>query len=288
MMKKVNLMTMSMFMRIFFKYKLDRDLEDLRDGYEEMLDLVVEAGYPAVDVTSWEIDILGLEYVKKALEERNLKTSSLIYPEQFAAMDEENFQNRITRAMKGADTARALGTEIFMLVPQAQDGIEQYEPEQIRRRMTEHWCPITEYAKGFGLHVVVEDTPDLKLHFCRADEVKEVLDAVPGLELVYDSANMILTGEDPVEYLEKFAGRIAYVHLKDYRIAPPGSMVVEYDQNGTAMASAPIGTGMIDLKQIINTLKKIGYQRDVTVEFRVDDDGEYLKSLIRSRQYVES
>ena len=59
------------------------------------------------------------------------------------------------------------------------------------------------YARQLGLHPVIEDTPNLKLCLEKADEVKEVLDAVEGLELVYDSGNMILDGEDPVEMLKK-------------------------------------------------------------------------------------
>ena len=286
-MNRKNVMTMTMFIQLLFKFKLDHDTEDFRDGYEEMMDLVRDAGYDAVDVTSWEVNILGIDAVKEILGERNLGVSSLIYADQFAAMDDEGFDTRIEQAKRGADMAETLGTDIFMLVPQAQKEISQYTAEEIRARMIAHWIPITAYAKEKGLHVVAEDTPDLKLHFCRAADVKEVLDAVPGLELVYDSANMILVGEDPVEYLKEFAGRIAYVHLKDFRIVPKGTMLAEYAEDGTAMTTAPTGEGMVDLRQVIETLKAIGYQGEMTIEFRVDDDKEYLHSLIRSREYIE-
>ncbi len=44
-MRKVSLMTMTLFMRLFFKFNLDHDMEDLMEGYEEMLDLVAEGGF---------------------------------------------------------------------------------------------------------------------------------------------------------------------------------------------------------------------------------------------------
>lgn len=286
-MRKVSLMTMTMFMRILFKYNLDHDREDLLDGYEEILTMVQEAGFDSVDVTGWEAGILGLDTLKAMYQKYHLKVSSFIYPEQFALMDEEGFGQRIARAESGIDIAAALGTEVFMLVPQAQEGIGQYTPDEIQASLIRHWNPITAYAKEKGLHVVIEDTPDLKLHLCRAEDVKKVLDAIPGLELVYDSANMILVGEDPIEYLHQFAGKIAYVHLKDYRKAPAGSMLLEYAQDGTAMSTAPIGTGIIDLRAIVEELDHIGYSGGMTLEFYVDDDKEYLKSLIRSRKYVE-
>lgn len=286
-MRKVSLMTMTMFMRILFNYNLDHDKEDLLDGYEEILTMVQKAGFDSIDVSGWEAGILGLDTLKAMFQKYHLKVSSFIYPEQFALMDEEGFGQRIAKAKSGVDIAAALETDIFLLVPQAQEGIEQYTTEEIQASLIGHWIPITAYAKEKGLHAVIENTPDLKLHLCRAEEVKKVLDAVPDLEFVYDSANMILVGEDSIEYLHKFAGRIAYVHLKDYRKAPAGSMLYEYAQDGTAMSTAPIGTGIIDLPAIIEELDHMRYSGGMTLEFYVDDDKEYLKSLIRSRKYAE-
>lgn len=287
-MRKVSLMTMSMFMGVYLKFMYDHDKEDLLYGYEEILEMTAEAGYEAIDVTSWEVELFGLELLKELLQKYCLKVSSLIYLGQFARMDEEGFEERVKKAEQGADIAAALETEVLMLVPQAQEGIEQYTPDEVRSAMIKHWIPVTAYAREKGLHVVVEDTPDLKLHFCRAEDVKKVLDEVPGLELVYDSANMTLAGEDPIEYLKEFEGRIGYVHLKDYRQAPAGSMMREYAQDGSAMSTAPVGTGIIDLPEVVRQLERMRYTGGMTVEFYVDDDKKYVKSLIRSREYVEA
>lgn len=286
-MKKLSLMTMTLYMRIFFKFNLDHDMEDLREGYEEIMDMVQAAGYEAVDVTSLEMICLGLDFIQDMLRRHQLKVSSYIHFGQFAAVDEEGFEERIKQAKQGADYAYSLGTDVFMMVPQAQADIGSCTPGQIRESLIRHWKEITPYAKAKGLHVVVENTPDLKLHFCKADEVKEVLDAVPELELVYDSGNMILVEEDPVTYLELFQGRIGYVHLKDMRKAPAGSMMVDLAQDGTPMSAAPTGTGLINLQAVVGKLDEIGYQGGMTVEFFVDDNREYLKSLKRSREYVE-
>lgn len=286
-MKKPALMTMTMFFRLFFKFRADRDEEDLVDGYQEMLDLVQEAGFQAVDVISWEVKLLGLERVKRMLADHDLSVNSYIAFGEYARMDEEGFAGRIEQGKQDADTAAELGTDVLMLVPQAQEGIEEYMPEVIRARLAEHWRPIAEYAKEKLRHIVIEDTPDLKLHLCKASDVMEVLDQVPGLELVYDSANMTLVGEDPLEYLKAFEGRIGYVHLKDYRPTPPGGVLVEFAEDGTKMSTAPVGTGIIDIKGIVAELKKAGYSGGMTMEFIVDDDGDFLKSLKRTCKYLE-
>ena len=192
-----------------------------------------------------------------------------------------------TAAFAAADTAVELGTKILMLVPQAQKNIDELTPEQIRKQMILHWREIVPYAKDRGLHVVVEDTPDLQLDFCKAEDVREVLDAVPDLELVYDSGNMILAGEDPVKYIEKFRDRIGFVHLKDMRKAPEDLMMADISKDGELMSTAPTGFGMIDLQGVIKKLDEIGYNGGMTIEFFVDDDRDYIKSLKRSREYIE-
>lgn len=285
-MKKPGLMTMTMFFRVFFKFQADHDKEDLIDGYQEMLDLVQEAGFQAVDVISWEVKLLGLDCVKKLLADHGLSVNSYIAFGEYARMDEEGFAGRIEQGKQDADTAAALGTDVLMLVPKAQEGIKQYTPEAIRERLAEHWRPIVEYAKKKELHVVIEDTPDLKLHLCKAEDVMEVLDKVPGLELVYDSANMTLVGEDPLEYLKTFEGRIGYVHMKDYRPTPPGGLLVEYAEDGAKMSTAPAGTGIIDIKGIAAELEKAGYNGGMTMEFVVDDDGDFPNSLKRTYDYL--
>lgn len=285
-MRKVSLMTMTLFMRLFFKFNLDHDMEDLMEGYEEMLDLVAEGGFQWVDVTSWEIGILGLEFVAEQLKKRGLCVSSVIHPDQFAAGGEAETVGRIEKAKKIADAAYALDCDVLMLVPQAQPDVNERSREWLHQRMIEHFAPILAHGKTRGLHVVIEDTPDLKLQLCRATDVKEVLDAVPGLELVYDSGNMILTGEDPLIYVGQFVGRIGYVHLKDMRKAPVDSMMVDLAQDGTPMSSAPTGTGLIDLPAVIQTLNVAGYDGSFSVEFFVDDDRDYLKSIKRTKEYI--
>ena len=97
---------------------------------------------------------------------------------------------------------------------------------------------------------------------------------------------MILMGENPLTYLRQFTGRIGYVHLKDIREAPNDSMMVDLAQDGTPMSSAPIGTGLIDLSAVIQALKSTDYEGSFSVEFFVDDDRNYLKSIKRTKEYI--
>ena len=193
----------------------------------------------------------------------------------------------VENGKKAADMALALGTDVLMLVPVSHEGIAAETPENIRKNLIAAFVPIAEYAVEKGLHPVVEDTPDLRMCFCKATEVLEVMDGAKGLELVYDSGNMILDGEDPVAYLKPFAGRIGFVHIKDMRILEKGTSN-ECMRDGRPTSSAPTGTGLIDIPAVIEELVKQGYERGITVEFAKHPDMSYLDSMIKSREYIES
>lgn len=287
-MRKLSLMTINILGQMFFKFQMDQGLEEFADTYEEMMELVAETGYEAVDVTGIETQILTTAKVKEILAANHLAVSSYIYMDQFAEIDDTAAMQHINNGKAAVDTAKELGTKVLMLVPFAQSNVCDYTPEQLRGQLVKCFLPITAYAKEQGIHVVVEDTPDLRLHFCRLGEVKEVMDAVPGLELVYDSGNMLLVGEDPVEYYDALADKTAHIHLKDMRYASAEERFADTAEDGTTkMTGAPTGTGMVDLKTLMEHVRAKNYDGYLTVEFALDVDGDYRKSLIRSREYLE-
>lgn len=285
-MNQISLMTLNMVVPLLFKYDIDHDLDGLKDGYDEVMEMAETAGYAAVDVTGWEVEKIGFDFVLETLEKHHLKVSSLIFFEQFASMDEEKFEERIRHTEKAAELAKRLGTAVIMLVTQASENMEDFTEEQIRMQQVRHFRAAVPLIKAKGLHAVVEDFPDIRLGMCRAENVKSVLDQVPGLELVYDSGNMILEKEDPVRFLEQFSGRIGHVHLKDMQTAPEGHPSPDLACDGTPMTAAPTGTGLIDLPSVIRKLVKMGYDGYMTVEFAEDGNGDFPASLSRSRNYI--
>lgn len=286
-MRKLSVMTLSMFMQMLYKVKITGDMDEFVETYDEMMEIISESGYTAVDLTAMEVDLLGMEGIDKILGKHHLAVSSYIHFDTYASMDEEGFQERVRAGERAADLAAHFGTKTLMLVPQAHQGIEELSPVQIRERLAAHFRPIVSYAKQKGLTTVVEDTPDLRLHFCAQKDVREVMDAVPDLRLVYDSGNVILVDEDPAAYYEALQDRVGYIHMKDMQEAPAGAAAPEYAADGRAMAAAPSGTGMIDFEKVCRLIKNSGFTGYVTVEFCVDSDNDYRKSLVRSREYFE-
>jgi len=281
---RISIMTMSMLRMVFIPIHLVQDYDEALNQYDEMMHAVSLAGFCGVDVTKWEADYLGVENIRKTLKEYNLSVSSYITFDEYAKS--EGLQERIENGKRQADIAKELGTNVLMLVPMAHEGLESLSKEEIHQNMISAWASITSYANRLGLHVVIEDTPDLRLQLCKIEDVKAVMDQVPGLELVYDSGNLILDGEDPIDYIKAFSGRIGFVHLKDIRIMPEGTETNEKMADGRPTGAAPIGTGLIDIPAVIKALEETGYAGGMTVEYAQFDDMNHLESMEKSFQYV--
>ncbi|MBP3478664.1 MAG: sugar phosphate isomerase/epimerase, partial [Oscillospiraceae bacterium] len=104
---------------------------------------------------------------------------------------------------------------------------------------------------------------------------------------VYDSGNMLLTGENPVEYYEKVAHRTAHIHLKDMRMAGPTEKNADISENGQRFCIAPTGTGLVDIEAVIQKCKSLGYDGWYTLEYSQHPGVDRKTSLVRSREYIE-
>lgn len=284
---KISLITLNIVGEMFFKFQKNQDFAGFLKEYDEMLDMVKECGYSTVDVTAMETMAFTADGVRKKLDEHGLKAGCYIYMDQLASMDETGYMDRVQRGKEAVDATIVLGTDLLMLAPLAQEGIESYAAEQVHDSLAHHFIPIVEYAKEKGVRVVVEDTPDLRLHFCSMDDLKAVFEKVPGLEMAYDSGNMILVKEDPIAYYEAFLEKICHIHLKDMRMAEPKEMVGDRAVDGNLITVAPTGTGIIDLEGVVKNIKRHQYSGYLAIEFAKDTKEDYRRTLVQSREYIE-
>jgi sugar phosphate isomerase/epimerase len=82
----------------------------------------------------------------------------------------------------------------------------------------------------------------------------------------FDPANLILYGiGDPIGALKKVAHLVRSVHCKD-AIATTGKPGIDWGRE------VPFGTGQIDAKRFIRTLKEIGYRGPLTIEREIPED----------------
>jgi sugar phosphate isomerase/epimerase len=107
---------------------------------------------------------------------------------------------------------------------------------------------------GIHDHARREDNPDYKVW-----DPKYVLSVVQGRDsrigACADTGHWIASGLDPLESIRLLKGRVISCHLKDQNISGPQGHCVPY------------GTGMGEIKQILDELKADGFQGNISIEY---------------------
>lgn len=124
------------------------------------------------------------------------------------------------------------------------------------------------------------------------DEVDRMLENTnPAyVSLLYDTGHFAYCGADPLEMVQKYAGRIKHVHLKDIRpdivkkVKEEGLSFLE----GVRLGAFTVpGDGCIDFEPIFRILEETGYEGYMLVEAEQDPaKANPLEYAIKARKYI--
>ncbi|GAF97362.1 unnamed protein product [marine sediment metagenome] len=99
------------------------------------------------------------------------------------------------------------------------------------------------------------------------------------LAINFDTGNVTIAGNDPVETLKAIINHVVYVHLKDVT----RGMAAEGEEFGV-VAGVAIGEGEVDIKGCIDVLKGHGYEGYLSIECSGVDQLkrsiEYMRKLL--------
>lgn len=168
-----------------------------------------------------------------------------------------------SQALPTLEAARYLGAKKMMVIPK-----ERRSPEAIARCVNE----LAELSAGYGVSLVMEEYDDTSFPICRTEDVLYYLDACPALSCCFDTGNFRFMGEDELDAYEQLKGRIAHVHLKDRAFTPQWGSYGTTAVDGQNLYPAPVGSGEIQIKELLSRLGKDGYDGLYTIEhFGVQD-----------------
>ncbi|MGF1447859.1 MAG: sugar phosphate isomerase/epimerase family protein [Opitutales bacterium] len=116
------------------------------------------------------------------------------------------------------------------------------------------------FAENLRLCLEIADDAGMPLAFhphrgCIVEtiaETEKILDRVPELKLLVDTAHLQSCGADPVQFIQLFGDRIVHTHIKDY--------------NPDTRQFCELGLGCVDLKGCLDGLVKAGYTGVLCVE----------------------
>ena len=100
----------------------------------------------------------------------------------------------------------------------------------------------------------------------------KMLEAVPGLRLLFDPANVRAVGEDPCAFYRRYRERIALVHLKDFAPAAGGGLL-----------PVACGEGALDWPELLPLVAEA--QGPLLIEY--ENPGDAADSFRRSLAFLE-
>ena len=249
--------------------------------------LLRDSGLHCVDLLDVEVQMYGDAALQQAMAETGVKLGCLISNVSFFR-EPEKTQEQLMTALQ---LAKRLGAPILMVVPGSAEDAEicsHYTKEQMLEQAVAQYRKAVELAEPYDIRIGFENTPQYFKPLASAEDCLYVLERVPGLGFIYDTANMKVADvlDDEVAYYEKVKSYIIRVHLKDVVITEQGRM--EPCSNGQKLSTVLLGSGTIRLEQILQRLKADGYTGGITMEYMAEGvagDG-HTKMLKACCQYV--
>ncbi len=152
-----------------------------------------------------------------------------------------------------------LGTEFVNIHPFIRAPL--HDNRWIRESNIDAFRHLSAKARESGLELMLENMPP---NFNSPRDLSEVFAAVPDLRFHLDVGHANLENEHnmTVELASLFADRLRHVHFSD-------------NNGGNLDLHLPLGVGKIDWKWVIHILKRVGYDRTITLEVFAGDR-EYL------------
>ena len=164
---------------------------------------------------------------------------------------------------KAAEEASILGTSV---VRSCSGGLMRWDPqspmtETILRKTAEALKSQRSMLKDHGVILAIETHFEFTTH--ELYRLFEICDAEPGdyLGICLDSMNLLTMLEDPLHASERILPWVVGTHLKD------GAVLL--DEDGLVTFPTEIGSGVIDLKEILNRLSSL--DRNITLS--IEDHG---------------
>lgn len=218
--------------------------------------------------------------LKNEAEKQGLSVSSLAIGADFINGCDGDRAAEIQRVKDYVDVAAALGApkmrhDITQGYPKNSGKFKSYE--SLIPTLSEAVREVTEYAAQKGVLTMTENHGFFSQD---SDRVEKLYNAVnhENFALLCDIGNFMCADEDPALAVARVAPYVKYVHAKDFVLksfydADPGEGAFR-TRAGNFLRGTVIGHGNVPVKQCLHTLKAVGYDDTIAIEFEGLEDPE--------------
>ena len=262
---------------------------DLKSGsmkIEDILQLASLEGVHYVDLMN--IAQEDLPAYSEAMQKTGVRLGCYIASVQLL-QPEAVFLPQLRMALQAASRLKA---PRLMIVPFASGEdlrlAEEAGREKVLQGMIRGFQVAVAQGEAGSMPICFETTPHEVLCLSGTEDCRRVLEAVRGLGLVFDTANMLSHGDDPVAAYQALKKDIVHVHLKDVALisGKEGEMFWERSQNGCGMQCVVWGQGVIPVKALYHQMLEDGYSGLFAIEYTHPDQPD--SSLEEHRRHLQN
>lgn len=258
-----------------------------RVSFEEEVRLAAEYGFEGVAVSMAPVEALGLDGVRRLLEENSVRAAYSGMPVNYRE-DDATFEAGLAELPAFAETMSALGCTrvITWITPWHPTLPYQQRFAQLRERTARICEVLAPYGIRYGLEFIGpatsrRDKPNPFIY--NTAGMLELIAAVgaSNLGILLDAWHWYTAGDTTEDLARLSDDLVVLVHVND---APAGVPVEEQIDNVRCM---PGETGVIDIETFMGALAKMGYGGPVMVEpfsqrIRDMSPREALQETVRS------
>ncbi len=270
--------------------------------YETVMDEIARAGYAGSELGPYGYFPTDPEVLTTELSARGLDLVASFVPLPLA--HPERHEEGYREALEVAQLLSKSGARLIVLadeMSEARIAVSGRVDEERDGLTDEQWSGaaqilqrVSEVCGELGLSAVFHhhagtfvETPKEIARLCASTDPDL-------LGLCLDTGHYFFGGGDPVEAVGLYGTRIRHLHLKD--VKQPVLEKARRDSVGFLEAVrrgvfCELGEGAVDLKSVIQDLRKVGYTDWAIVEQDVDtrtSDVQPFESAVRSREYLRT
>lgn len=245
---------------VFYEHIVEAAKQENK-SVEKICRLVSSYGVSGVEIENTRL-LNERDSVLNALKEADLSISCMYGFFDFA------HSNTIKDGIEMVNLADELKIKKIMLIP---GFLKKYEflPVIYKKKVDKMISMLKEictYAKGKNIMVVLEDFDGKEAPFATSKQLLYFLDHIPGLYCAFDTGNFLYSEEDSLEVLPLFLNRIGHVHCKDRTFKVKEGEVPKATVKGRNMYSCAVGSGCIEMKNILEKIFESNYDDYFAIE----------------------
>jgi sugar phosphate isomerase/epimerase len=256
-------------------FEVEKALKD--EGYiEERRQLLQENGLRCFAIGN---HLVGQAVCDDSIDERH---QAILPPRVWGDGDPEGVRRRAAEEMKatarvaarfGVDvvtgfTGSSVWRKLYFFPP-----TEQEEIEEGFRDFAERWDPILDVFDEEGVRFAFEVHPtEISYDIHSTERALEAIGHREAFGFNFDPSHLYWQFVDPVKFIDRFAGRIYHVHMKDVERTLDGesgilSSHLSFGDHRRGWDFRSVGRGGVNFEAIIRALNRIGYEGPLSVEW---------------------